>query len=336
MPVAETRSKKGVDPARNSPYHAKMPDTRKKPAVNKKPAQTKKPAAKSPSKSAKGKQGNNKSGNKPQPAKKPWGMIFWSIFFLVVAGLFFYNRDAIRRTMEQSQNGSVVIEPAAQELLTSERSGDIQTGTDALTANNQIETGQLASEQSVVGQSLAEQTAGNLSEASGISIPDTAVQGSSQTTGPATPPARTTETAQPTQRDRPMYFINVDRDGSILRTKVNRSLPVTDSPLTDTLNALLAGPAPDERQKGLISLIPDGTRVMNATVRGTTAYINFNEDFQFNTYGVEGYAGALRQVVWTATEFPNVRDVQILIEGRRIDYLGEGIWIGSPINRDML
>jgi len=133
-----------------------------------------------------------------------------------------------------------------------------------------------------------------------------------------------------------MYFINVDRDGSILRAKVNRSLPVTDSPLTDTLSALLAGPVMEERQKGLISLIPDGTRIMNATVRGNTAYINFNEDFQFNTYGVEGYAGSLRQVVWTATEFPNVRDVQILIEGRRIDYLGEGIWIGSPVNRDML
>jgi spore germination protein GerM len=71
-------------------------------------------------------------------------------------------------------------------------------------------------------------------------------------------------------------------------------------------------------------------------VRGNTAYISFSEDFQYNVYGIEGYAGAVRQVVWTATEFPNVHDVQILIESRRLDYLGEGVWIGSPLSRTML
>jgi spore germination protein GerM len=41
--------------------------------------------------------------------------------------------------------------------------------------------------------------------------------------------------------------------------------------------------------------------------------------------------------VWTATEFPNVVTVQVLIEGRRVDYLGsEGIWIGGPLGRDSL
>lgn len=86
----------------------------------------------------------------------------------------------------------------------------------------------------------------------------------------------------------------------------------------------------------MVSLIPSGTRILSATVRGNTAYINFSEDFQYNTYGVEGYAAQLKQIVWTATEFPNVENVQILIEGRRVDYLGEGIWIGSPLNRDEL
>lgn len=106
--------------------------------------------------------------------------------------------------------------------------------------------------------------------------------------------------------------------------------------MTDVIEALIAGPAADEKSKGIISLIPPNTRILSATVRGNTAYISFSEDFQYNTYGVEGYAGQLRQIVFTATEFSNVRDVQILIEGRRVDYLGEGVWIGSPVNRDML
>jgi len=103
----------------------------------------------------------------------------------------------------------------------------------------------------------------------------------------------------------------------------------------DALNALAAGPSPEERKKGYSSLIPAGTKLLSATVRGTTAYLSFNDQFQFNSFGIEGYAAQLRQIVWTATEFDSVKDVQFLIEGRRVDYLGaEGIFIGSPVGRD--
>jgi spore germination protein GerM len=106
--------------------------------------------------------------------------------------------------------------------------------------------------------------------------------------------------------------------------------------MLDTLKALLAGPSTEEKRRGIVSLVPEGSRILTLTVQGSTAYISFNDEFLFNTYGVEGYAAQLRQIVWTATEFSNVKDVQILIEGRRIDYLGEGIWIGSPVGRDNL
>jgi spore germination protein GerM len=110
-------------------------------------------------------------------------------------------------------------------------------------------------------------------------------------------------------------------------------MPVTESPMMDVLNLMLSGPSTEEINRGILNLIPRNTRILNATVRGSTAYISFSEDFLFNTFGVEGYVAQLRQVVWTVTEFSNVEDVQILIEGRRIDYLGEGIFIGSPIGR---
>ena len=103
--------------------------------------------------------------------------------------------------------------------------------------------------------------------------------------------------------------------------------------MQDVLNTLLIGPTADELNRGLLNLIPQNTRILTATVRGSTAYISFSEDFLFNTFGVEGYVAQLRQIVWTVTEFSNVSDVQILVEGRRLDYLGEGIWIGSPISR---
>jgi spore germination protein GerM len=103
--------------------------------------------------------------------------------------------------------------------------------------------------------------------------------------------------------------------------------------MQDALNAIFAGPTAEEVSRGILNLIPQNTRILSAVVRGNTAYISFSEDFLFNTFGVEGYVAQLRQIVWTVTEFPNVNDVQILIEGRRMDYLGDGIWIGSPISR---
>jgi hypothetical protein len=157
---------------------------------------------------------------------------------------------------------------------------------------------------------------------------------------PVTPPVAATpppvQTPPQEKRDRSLYFMKLDNDGTIVRTQVSRALPVSNSPMMDVLSVLIQGPNADERKKGLESLIPEGTEILSATVRGSTAYISFSENFQFNTYGVEGYAAQLRQIVWTVTEFPNINDVQILLEGRRIDYLGEGIWIGSPLSREML
>jgi len=150
-------------------------------------------------------------------------------------------------------------------------------------------------------------------------------------TKPKTP---TTPQPPPVQtRDRAIYFSNVGSDGQILHSKVTRKIPVSDSPMKDALNVLLAGPTAEELSRGLLNLIPKNTRILSATVRGSTAYISFSEDFLFNTFGVEGYVAQLRQIVWTVTEFQNVKDVQILIDGRRLDYLGEGVWIGSPISR---
>jgi spore germination protein GerM len=106
--------------------------------------------------------------------------------------------------------------------------------------------------------------------------------------------------------------------------------------MVDSLQALLGGPNAEEQRRGMVSLIPQGVRILSATVRGNTAYINYSEELQFNTFGVEGYIESRKQIVWTATEFSNVKDVQILIEGSRVDYLGEGIWIGSPLGRENL
>ena len=135
-------------------------------------------------------------------------------------------------------------------------------------------------------------------------------------------------------REASLCFIVVDSDGTISRRIVKRSLAKSDSPMTDAINALLAGPLPSEQSKDCMTLIPSGTKLLGASVKDGVAVLNFNENFEFNSVGVEGYIAQLMQIVYTATEFPTVKSVQFLIEGKRKDYLGsEGQWIGSPLSR---
>lgn len=137
-------------------------------------------------------------------------------------------------------------------------------------------------------------------------------------------------------RDARLWFLKIDADGNVSRIEVVRSLPKSDSPLTDALYALLSGTTSTDKAKGLRSLIPEGTKLRSVTVKDGIAYINLSDEFQFSGYGIEGYLGQLAQIVYTATTFSTVKSVQFLIEGQRKEFLGaEGVWIGTPLNRDL-
>lgn len=135
-----------------------------------------------------------------------------------------------------------------------------------------------------------------------------------------------------TTRTATLYFVSIGADGSVNRLAVKRQLAKSDSPLTDAIKALLSGPVPGE--KNAMSLIPSGSKLIGASVKDGVATLNFNENFEFNSYGVEGSIGQLMQIVYTATEFSTVKSVQFLIEGEKKEYLGsEGQWIGTPLSR---
>lgn len=131
-----------------------------------------------------------------------------------------------------------------------------------------------------------------------------------------------------------LCYVMIDSDGSVIRKEVIKEFPKNSSPLTTAINNLLSGPSADEVEKGYMSLIPEGTKLLGARVANKTATLNFSENFSFNRYGVQGYLGQLMQIVYTATSFSTIDNVQFLIEGQKLEYLGgEGVWIGSPLSR---
>ncbi len=173
---------------------------------------------------------------------------------------------------------------------------------------------------------------------------------SAQTTAPGTSPAPSAQTALPSTTVAPseqtpeqaptkktrtavLYFVQIHDDGSISSQRVKRAIPVSDSPMQDTLEILLKGPTESELRANLLSLIPSGTKLRGVSVRGTTVIVDFNDAFGYNRYGKEGYIAQLRQIVYTLTEFQNIKDVQFLIEGKPRAFLSEGIALDKPLTR---
>ncbi len=131
-----------------------------------------------------------------------------------------------------------------------------------------------------------------------------------------------------------LYFVRVGSDGTPALQAVRRRIASEDSPLTDTMSSLLAKLSPAEERSGLVTLIPSGTRLLDATVRGGTAYLDFNDRLRFNSFGIDGLRVEVKQVVFTATQFPTVQRVQILIGGQVERYLSpEGMAIDEPLTR---
>jgi germination protein M len=243
-------------------------------------------------------------------------VIFWLIFVIVIITVFMANFDTINRNFNLFKTRITSSSLPEEELL----NDDEPVTPEFRPAAPREQT--VTAEPSGQNNQTSPQTNDNKPAAQ------------QTTTQTNTNQQTQTQTTQPAQtRERAVYFTQIDKDGQILQSRVARKLPVSDTPLQDALNAMFAGPSADEINRGILNIIPKNTRILSAAVRGSTAYINFSEDFMFNTFGIEGYVAQLRQIVWTVTEFSNVNDVQILIEGRRLDYLGEGIWIGSPISR---
>ena len=164
---------------------------------------------------------------------------------------------------------------------------------------------------------------------------DSAAQTKADTKTEAKTEQKETKPVTPSYTDLQLCFIEIHPDGSINRKVIKRSVPKNDSPLVTSINQLLQGPDTTRSdEKDCTSLIPTGVKLLGARVSDGVAYLDFNDNFEINTYGVEGYTCQLMQIVYTATSFSTVNSVQFLIEGKKKEYLGsEGQWIGSPLSR---
>jgi spore germination protein GerM len=236
--------------------------------------------------------------------------LFWVGFAAVIILLFIVNLPLIRRTIGATDLGERItgLPPVIDENTAAEEPVD------------------------QIAPVMSEEDYPSLEDAL-AHLNDAMTNTENQSAGAA---AETDSVAKAGAWERSVYFMRVDSDGILVRTQETRQVQNSPSPLLDTINTLLGGTTEAEAARGVTTLIPEGTVLINAAMRGGTAVLNFNENFMFNSYGAEGYLAQLRQIIWTATEFPGVRNVQFLVEGQRIDFLGDNIQLDQPISREDL
>lgn len=280
-----------------------------------------------------------KTGKKTSRSKKNnfTGIIFWSVFAIIILICFFAAKGKIAKVLKETNFFTEVVgsEPklitdfinSQDQTKNKEDSKENKTKKDkkTQTTENKIE---------IPIQQEEQRNESELTERKEIvkkvKVPEQIKK--DETTKQI--PQEKTITEKPKMHLN-LCFVQIDSDGKINRKEILRSVEKNDSPLTTAINQLLAGPLKNEEKKGMISVIPEGTKLLSASISNKTAILNFNENFSYNTYGVQGQLNQLMQIVYTSTSFSTIDNVLFLIEGEKKQYLGEeGVWIGSPLGRD--
>ncbi len=131
------------------------------------------------------------------------------------------------------------------------------------------------------------------------------------------------------QNDNNVYLVPVKRKISYYGKIENR--------IENTLKELLKGPTEEEKKNGFSTSLNENVRILNVKMEEDTVNLDFSKEVEEGG-GTSLMETRIAQIVCTATQFPEVKKVRFLIEGKTIEYFsGEGITIvEKPVSRDDL
>ncbi|MDA8297809.1 MAG: GerMN domain-containing protein [Actinomycetota bacterium] len=113
----------------------------------------------------------------------------------------------------------------------------------------------------------------------------------------------------------------------------HRAIPATPRIGAATLQALLGGPNRTERAAGLSSAVPSGSHLRSLSITDGVARADFDARFASGG-GSLSVIGRVDQVVYTLTQFPSVRRVLFLVNGKLArTFTGEGLVLDRPVAR---
>ena len=120
-----------------------------------------------------------------------------------------------------------------------------------------------------------------------------------------------------------------DQGMKLIAVKRNIKLNGKDK-YTAAMDSLLTG----TKEKGQTNIIPKQTKLKSVKVKGDTAYVDFSNDlvkhFVGGSTGEEMLVGS---IVNTLTDFPEIKKVQLLVEGKKIESLAGHFDLTAAVSR---
>ena len=111
---------------------------------------------------------------------------------------------------------------------------------------------------------------------------------------------------------------------------VEKSIKDTDNKYQAAVEALMAG----TDKKGLDNVFPKKAKLLQVTVSGKVAKVDFSRELQKNFVGGStGEEMLVGSVVNTLTEFPEIQKVQILVDGQEVETLSGHMDLSQPLPR---
>jgi hypothetical protein len=112
-----------------------------------------------------------------------------------------------------------------------------------------------------------------------------------------------------------------------------RTQPFTPRVGTAAVTALLAGPSAQERAAGVLTTVPEGSKLLGLSIDGGIATANLSADYASGG-GSLSMSLRLAQLTYTLTQFPTVRGVNLELDGKPVTvFSGEGIVLDRPMTR---
>lgn len=167
----------------------------------------------------------------------------------------------------------------------------------------------------------------SVTSTSPVSPDSTTEPGTAATT--TEPTATTTEptTTLPRPIDVSVYLL---RDEELVISHREVAGPAV---LRGALTELLTAPTAAESTDGLHSEVPTDTELLGVNLVDGLATVNLSSEAESGG-GTMSMTARIAQIVFTATQFPNVDEVLFWLDGAPIDFFGgEGIVLDQPVGR---
>ncbi|MBI5969772.1 MAG: GerMN domain-containing protein [Deltaproteobacteria bacterium] len=129
-----------------------------------------------------------------------------------------------------------------------------------------------------------------------------------------------------------VYFSSVDGLG-LQAEKIRIKKGTVEEELNAALALLVKGP----NEKGLGKTLPDETKINGLKIKGHTVIVDFSPEISANHAG--GSSGEIQTVYsivnTVALNFPQFKDVQLLVDGKKAETLAGHIDITRPLSPDV-